>query len=277
MNTFGKIFQFYVYSNLHVSIAVYCLVRMTGYFLQFENAMEALFLGLSTFVSYNFIRYLNFLENKLTAHINSWFLKHLKLLFWLALFDVLGLLFMSKSFHGLSFLILLPFVVLTAMYGLPLLKYKGKRIALRAFPRLKTVSIACSWAGLSVLYPLVSQRIPLSFLHGLFFLQQFLFVFALTLPFDIRDLEVDAKQLKTVPQLLGIQKTKSLGVGLLLLFVGISYFTMSLFFFWQACFGAFLVGVYLLFSDREQAHYFASFWGEGIPIVWCFITYLSLL
>jgi hypothetical protein len=265
-----------VYSNLHVSMAVYCLVRMTGYFLQFENAREALFLGLSTFVSYNFIRYLNFLENKLTAHLHSWFVKHLKLLFWLALFDVLVLLFLSRSFHGLSFLVLLPFLVLTVMYGLPFLKYRGKNISLREFPSLKIVSIASSWAGLSVLFPLVSQRIPLSFLHGLFFLQQFLFVLVLTLPFDIRDLEVDAKQLKTIPQLLGIQKTMYLGVGLLLLFVGISYFTMSLFLFWHACFGAFLVGFFLVLANKEQAHYFASFWGEGIPIVWYFVTYLSL-
>jgi hypothetical protein len=266
-----------VYSNLHVSTAVYCLVRMTGYFFQFENAREGIFMGLSTFVSYNFIRYVNFLENKLTAHINSWFAKHLKLLFCLTVFDVLWLLLLSKSFHGLSFLLLLPFVVLTAMYGLPLLKYKGESISLRGFPSLKIVSIAFSWAGLSVLFPLVSQKIPISFLHGVFFMQQFLFVLVLTLPFDIRDLGVDEKRLKTVPQLLGVQKTKYLGMGLLLLFVGISYLTMSLFFFWHACIGAFLVGVFLLLSNKKQAHYFASFWVEGIPIVWYSVTSLSLL
>ena len=258
-------------------MAVYCLVRMTGYFLQFENAREAIFVGLSTFVSYNFIRYMNFLENKLTAHLHAWFTKHLKLLFWFTVFDVLGLLLLSKSFHELSFLILLPFVALTAMYGLPLLKHKGESISLRGFPSLKIVSIAFCWAGLSVLFPLVSQKIPISFFHGFFFLQQFLFVLVLTLPFDIRDLGVDEKRLKTVPQLLGVQKTKYLGVGLLLLFVGISYLTMSLFFFWHACIGALLVGVFLLLSKKQQTHYFASFWGEGIPIVWYFVTSLLFL
>ena len=51
---------------------------------------------------------------------------------------------------------------------------------------------------------------------------RFLFVFLITIPFDIRDIKYDNNNLKTIPLSLGIQKSKLLSIFTLLLICLIS-------------------------------------------------------
>ena len=95
-------------------------------------------------------------------------------------------------------------------------------------------------------------------------------VLVLTLPFEIRDLKYDVKSLGTIPQKLGILNTKILGTAILVSTLILEIvkterefsYTGSLFFL-----GVLLVGA-LWASRKEQSTYFASFWVEGIPLVW---------
>jgi 4-hydroxybenzoate polyprenyltransferase len=51
-----------------------------------------------------------------------------------------------------------------------------------------------------------------------------LFIFAITLPFDIRDHESDKRmKLTTIPSLIGIGKAKALSIIMLLIFIGLCY------------------------------------------------------
>ena len=67
----------------------------------------------------------------------------------------------------------------------------------------------------------ISQNI---FLH---LISRFLFVFAITIPFDIRDLEYDAGKLRTIPLFFGEKKSKFLAVFLILICVIISAFSVT--------------------------------------------------
>lgn len=114
--------------------------------------------------------------------------------------------------YSMSLIIqLLPVGLISFLYTLPLLS-DHKR--LRDFHYIKIFLIAIVWAYITSL-PLLAAR--LSALHlGLYFIEKFFFILAITLPFDIRDLEIDAfGDVKTIPSVIGQKATYNLAYGLL--------------------------------------------------------------
>ena len=93
--------------------------------------------------------------------------------------------------------------IMSLLYVLPILT-KGRR--LRDLNYLKIFVISIVWAMLTVALPSAKQLIGLSSsTQSILFLERFLFIFAITLPFDIRDLSVDKlMEVKTIPAALGI-------------------------------------------------------------------------
>ena len=54
-------------------------------------------------------------------------------------------------------------------------------------------------------------------LNYLALFERFLFIFAITIPFDIRDLRFDKFNLATLPQYFGVRKARWIGIGALLI------------------------------------------------------------
>ncbi len=80
---------------------------------------------------------------------------------------------------------------------------EGKR--LRDFNYIKIILIAVVWAYISIL-PLLGE-VSIHIL-GMITLERFLFIFAITLPFDIRDLAIDnTSRLITIPKMIGNKNT----------------------------------------------------------------------
>lgn len=99
-------------------------------------------------------------------------------------------------------------------YVLPLL---GGRKRLRDLSYLKIFLIAIAWSWITVLLPALELGMGWSFPMIVMLLERAFFIFAITLPFDIRDLEVDAyNQVRTLPALLGYRRTKLLALFCLL-------------------------------------------------------------
>ncbi|MCB0634477.1 MAG: UbiA family prenyltransferase [Saprospiraceae bacterium] len=121
---------------------------------------------------------------------------------------------------------MLPGMVLSAGYVLPIFG-KGKR--LRDFHYIKIFLIALAWSWITVVVPAVDlglhRNIPLAFL----FLERVCFVFAITLPFDIRDLEIDrANGVMTLPAMLGVVRTRQLAYLLLGLSAALGWMAFDL-------------------------------------------------
>ena len=154
----------------------------------------------------------------------------------------------------------------TLCYAVPVLKGKS----FRTINGLKIYIVALVWAGVTVILPLIASEENLHSDHWISFVQRAMIVLVLTLPFEIRDLKYDVKSLGTIPQKLGILNTKILGTAILVSTLILEIvkterefsYTGSLFFL-----GVLLVGA-LWASRKEQSTYFASFWVEGIPLVW---------
>lgn len=134
-------------------------------------------------------------------------------------------------------LALVPAVLLFLAYGWPFLPIPD-RFRLRQRPYLKVFLIAAVWTWVGVGLPIVETwdwnaaevglQGPFHWLHqpadypppGMLLLPmlgRFLFVVAITLPFDIRDIELDrVRRVQTLPSWLGIRRSIQLSLVLLM-------------------------------------------------------------
>ncbi len=90
------------------------------------------------------------------------------------------------------------------------------------------------------------------------------------LPFEIRDLNYDSLKLATIPQKIGVKKTKLIGVFLLMLFLILELFkedkgasniiTLTLI--------TLVTLLSLMFSNKRQSKYYSAFWVESLPLIW---------
>lgn len=104
--------------------------------------------------------------------------------------------------------------LLSLAYVWPIL---SKRRRLRDINHLKIYLIALVWAWVCVRLPFVDAgRSSLELPQSLLLVEKALFIFAITLPFDIRDLVVDQySKVKTIPSIIGLARSKYLAYAAL--------------------------------------------------------------
>ena len=84
----------------------------------------------------------------------------------------------------------------------------------REFPFIKAFLVAFVWTIVLVILPnLIQQKMDIGSLSFI------LFFYALTIPADAKDAEMDHKKMKTLPQLIGKKRSYSVAILLLNLFV----------------------------------------------------------
>lgn len=160
-----------------------------------------------------------------------------------------------------------PFGLLTVLYAIPFLS--GFQKNLRNISYLKIVIVAVVWVGSTVLLPIYDAGKTIDTRVILVAFQRFLIVAVLILPFDIRDLKYDAISLQTIPRKIGIQKTKKLGFGLLLLAMVFEFLINSESNTKNIFLGiALIVLLFLMRATKDQSKYYSSFWVESLPIFW---------
>jgi hypothetical protein len=154
--------------------------------------------------------------------------------------------------------------VLTFCYALPF----GAHMGLRFVPMLKVFVVAFSWTTMALL-PLISLPKQMFVWVAA---KSVLWILCLMLPFELRDLHKDPPSLKTVPQLLGISRTKTLGYVLLCGIAFLVYQTVQI----TALFCLEIVMLLLLGlaikASPKHSETFTSFWVEGIPILWFLVS-----
>ncbi len=269
MQLASKIFQFYVNASIHVAIAVCSLVGVTmlEYDLKFSDKIWG-FVFFGTITGYNFVKYAGIASIHRKRLKDS--LKSNQLFSFLSFF---GMIFFGAQLSVKVLIATAIFAAFTFFYAVPLMKYKS----LRSLGGIKIFIVAMVWAGVTVIIPMVAAGITLNMDCWITFFQRFLIVIALTLPFEIRDLQYDIASLQTLPQILGLKKTKILGIvllfGVLLLDGFKDEFTYQN--FTSLILICLLIGGLLIFSKERQTKYFAAFWVESIPVLW--IAFLLIL
>ena len=161
-------------------------------------------------------------------------------------------------------------------YVVPISKKNDSPIALRSISFLKLFLIAFSWAGVTVLVPFINYNIELHSKEIIIFIQRFLFLLAITIPFDIRDMDFDNVNLKTLPQYIGIQKSKVVGLFLLMLFLGLEIFKNPIERNFRINFIVALISLFFLMkATQNQNKYYSSFFVESTPIIWLILLFVA--
>jgi hypothetical protein len=113
-------------------------------------------------------------------------------------------------------LICAPLTALTLGYSLPALRWRGRWRRLKELPGAKVFMIAASWALVTAGLPALMASAPLADACVLI-AERALFILAITLPFDVRDMEADrGVGIATVPHALGVAGTRALCLALIL-------------------------------------------------------------
>ncbi len=215
MRFLKSIFDFYLNSSIHVALAVCAFVGMTLFEFGISVSNNLLgFIFFGTITGYNFVKYAEIARLKHKSL--SLFLKTVQIF---SFFSFLALCYFAFILPFNTLLVTGGFAALTFFYAIPILQSKN----LRKLTGVKILIVAIVWAGVTVIIPLVNESVFIDNSIWLSFIQRTLFVFALTLPFEIRDLKYDDLALGTLPQQVGVKTTKFIGTTLLIIVLLIEF------------------------------------------------------
>ena len=154
-------------------------------------------------------------------------------------------------------------VVLGLLYDSKFLKY-----FVREIPLFKIFYVGLTWA-------LINSWLILPEFNSEIFWISWIFITALVLPFDIRDMKSDT--VVTFPRLIGIQKTKYLAYALVFISLMISIFSLEI----KYSFAFFLTSIFtfilIFFSENTNKDSYFSFWVEtcsGLPLLFLALNWL---
>lgn len=223
-----RIFNFLINTNIYISLAAVALTVETQLQLgmppQWHPYLFIIFFA--TLFDYNLHRLVTVLSNKeaLNSDKHKWLKEYLNLFYALVVFSVMGFLIAVYFAKKEVLITLSPFAFITLFYSLPVFKNQQYLFRLREIPILKIFLISIVWSATTILLPIVQSGKSFNFLHvSLMLIERFLFVFAITIPFDIRDMQGDEQSgLKTIPLVIGVKKSMILVNVLVMLFLIIS-------------------------------------------------------
>lgn len=211
-----SILDFLLFSNLFIAICAVAQGLVTYHLLKVEpNNYILAFVFFSTLLVYNLSMLLSKPKepNKSPFKRVRWIFSHHRLTISITLIAALSIIPLGLLYLSFESKVLMVFIgVLSVAYNLPFLSINNKKIGLRNIPGIKLFLISFVWATSCVLLPIVELEsthqinVPLSE-TVLLVAKRFLFICAITIPFDIRDLFQDKLyELKTIPVMLGEKK-----------------------------------------------------------------------
>ncbi len=264
--------DFLGYSNLFLALAVFCSTIQGGFIFKHAYIPSILFSVFNfeaAFFLYNLQRiYQSTLPTTDTRLL--WYRKNKKWIFTIAV--LIGIGFTETAWkvfdtYKQGVFVYCICALFSIFYFLPPLN-------LRRLPGLKQFYIAFMWVVVCIVIPFLFDEE--NFYGFLFFgkdewfyiISQFCFIAALCIPFDIRDMEKDKEEgTKSLPVVLGMQKSKMVAISLLLIYLVLAFFIdiKSLVGIRGIVFLVSVAAVY--FSNANRHRYYFIFFVEGIIIL----------
>jgi len=226
VNLFLKFVNFYIYSSLHIGIAAVALTYQTCQAFKVpHNWYYSAFAFCATVFIYCAHRIIGirrmpgWLQEGRFTIIKS-YKTHIQF------YAILGLIGCAILFFFLPNKIKLLLVapsIFSVAYVLPIFK---NNFRLRDFNYVKIFLIAIVWAYITATIPLFFERGNQISAYNILLIsiERMLFVFAITIPFDIRDYEIDKKaNVNTLVHKFGIEGSKKLSIVLVFITLLINF------------------------------------------------------
>ena len=216
-------FKHIVFSNLWIALGAVCLT-LNFYLLNnlSINTNVLLFVFFATLFSYNFQRLIKIkFKINLKGERVDWIKLNKTGIYFITIIALIGSVVYGLPLIEKTWKLLLLIGLLTFFYVWKIPGFKGK--SLRDIPTLKIFIIALVWVLFCVVFPTWLADVDINNLI-VYSGSVFLLMIAITIPFDVRDMNLDAQTKKTIPQLIGERKAAYLSVVLFLLSqVGLIY------------------------------------------------------
>jgi len=261
--------KFLVYSNIWVAICVIAIAISSEFLLESYNFKISLFLFSSTVFIYNFQRSIR-IKNGGSHARKDWFLSHKKTVYSLMAFCLMisGYYFYLFRFSTQAAIILIAILSLLYPFGL------------RKIPFLKIFIISTVWTIGTMGLLVLENDLMLSDNVILHLIARFLFVFAITVPFDIRDIKYDIGRLKTLPLFFGVQKAQYFSFFALTIcaVIAVNQYLANTLFSSQLLaliLLYFIAAIFVINSNQERDDFYFSFLGESLSI--CSYLFLGIL
>lgn len=228
MKLLVKAFQFLVFSNIYISLCAATFAAKT-FLLLYGNNGDIKVIALIFFATlflYGFHRIYhrsNMLPEERGEERHQWIDSHKRFYYSLTGISLAVSIALMFFMPIRVWLLLIPVAVIGFGYSFPFIKTKSGFKRLRDLWWLKVFWIALAYSWLTTVIP-VAYNSPASELLSpdvlCVFARSLLFVFALAIPFDIRDLPYDMKNgMKTLPIVLGLDRTIRIAMWALIAFV----------------------------------------------------------
>jgi len=234
-----KALGFIIHSNILLALAAVALTLASQVQLGIKPQAAACLavIFFSTLLDYNFHRLRAVSNNTEAFGIEKlkWSVGNLKLIKILIIIAFTGFVF-SLFYSGFEILyLLLPLAFLSLLYSFT---YTGKRkqnFRLLRIPGMKTILIAFIWTTATVFVPVLSSESNINFPDiMLLCAERFTFIFAIAIPFDIRDIKSDAlDSLRTIPIQFGEKNSlliSNIALLLSLFFASVHYVAFNMIF-----------------------------------------------
>jgi len=205
-----------------------------------------------------------------------WFFAHYRLMVTITIVSILSLVPLFFLVSGSSRILLIFLGVISFAYGLPLFAMGDKKFGLRNIPGLKLFLITLVWTMSCVLLPILEaqsdQQIFISMRDTTILIaKRFLFIAAIAIPFDIRDLFEDKQLgLKTIAVAWGEKKAYLFCQALLFGYVVLLFLFRHQGFdidFIALTLSIVLAGWLIFRSEWERNEYFYFFYLDGVLIL----------
>lgn len=214
------LWQWLIFGHLWLSLCAAAQVWWTGMFMTEAPCLWRYIgaVGLGTFSGYCVMRLARARGPEYVHYANlTWYNQHRKAVMVLVALAMAAAFMLMWPLWPLLWRWLLPVSVIAFFYVTPFTNSRGNTIGLRSIPYVKTLLISVLWVVVVVAVPLKLDLHTHS--PGLIIgmtCMRLPFFLALSIAFDIRDLDNDDPSLRTMPIVLGVRGSKALATFLLL-------------------------------------------------------------
>jgi 4-hydroxybenzoate polyprenyltransferase len=211
-----------------------------------------------------------------------WFFKYYNIMITVTIVAMMSLIPLFFLISMESRILMVFLCILSVAYSMPLFTLGDQKFGLRNIPGLKQFLITLVWTMSTVLLPILeAQEHHLTNISmrdtTILVAERFLFIAALTIPFDIRDLFEDKRSgLKTVPVIFGEKKALLFCQVLLACYIILLLLFRNNGFnpdFWALTITVLLAGWLIFKSNWKKNEYYYFFFVDGLLI----LQYIILL
>ena len=264
-------FLFYlINSNILVALCVLSLTVSTEILFETSNYKISQFVFFSTLFTYNFQR-ISRIKNNYNHIKKKWLEDNRITVFIIMIIGIVMSLYRFLDFKSTTQVAIIFTGIVSILYS----------YGLRRIPYAKLFIISLIWT-ISTMYLLILENdIPFTYNLILNLLTRFLFVIAITIPFDIRDIPFDKRELKTIPTRFGIYKSKIISIITLFLaeilhILQCINFNLSSKIVGITC--TYLIASTLIIkTSKDKTDFYFSFWIESLSILFYLFLSLSVL